>query len=373
MDRMKTTEIRTNETFTNLFPIKAEVLSKIEEHIRENRFLISHPLDLAKWGDLKEPVCIDGHTRLQAAKNLGLEEVPVITHELDSEDEALELAIHLQQNRRNITDAEIFACVQALDKRHQRGGDRRSDEAKSKPQVCGIGESRSASAKHTADVVGISTRKVEQIRTITDHGEWDILDSVKNGEMSINKGYEETQKKRKTSEAKKVAGNGEATEASKQSAEALEKNSRPAEQLISLAEVCELFGEEAVRLAEENKIPLATDEHGNWIKNEAGEPLFHPLCKEIAQIDGILACILEAYDDYSAAHEPKIEWTEINTAFAIYLLKTFYLMVPEFTEHKDMWPTIGEKERLLGKLNTDVLERVDDYDFSLEESDEDDI
>jgi hypothetical protein len=115
MDRMKPTEIETHETFTSLFPIKKEVLSKIEEHIKESQFLISHPLDLAKWGDLMEPVCIDGHTRLQAAKNLGLEEVPVITHELDSEDEALELAIHLQRNRRNMTDAEIIACIQALD------------------------------------------------------------------------------------------------------------------------------------------------------------------------------------------------------------------------------------------------------------------
>ena len=113
MDRMKPTEIRTHETFVNLFPIKTEVLSKIEEHIKENQFLISHPLDLATWEGQKEPVCLDGHTRLQAAINLGLDDVPVITHELNSENEALELAIHLQRNRRNMTDAGWIASSRA--------------------------------------------------------------------------------------------------------------------------------------------------------------------------------------------------------------------------------------------------------------------
>jgi len=339
-----------------LFPIKAEVLSKIEEHIRENSYLPSHPLDLATWQGQKEPVCIDGHTRLQAAKNLGLDQVPVITHELQTEDEALELAIHLQQNRRNMTDAEILACVQALDKRYQRGGDRRSEEAKSRPQGCGIEESRSASAKHTADVVGVSTRKVEQIRTITDHGQWDILDSVKNGEMSINKGYEETQKKRK------------ATKAGLKSAEAPERNSLPIEQLISLATVCELFGEEALRLAEENKIPLATDEHGNCIKDETGAPLFHPLCKEIAEIDGIVGWMLGAYEDYSndyfAPDEPRLERREISLGFAVFLLKAFYKMITGTAKKKDFCPSTKEKQRLLGSLDTEALEILaTQYDY----------
>ncbi len=55
---------------------------------------------LATWEGQKEPVCIDGHTRLQAAKNLGIEEVPVFVHEFDTEEEAVEKAIKLQRNRR---------------------------------------------------------------------------------------------------------------------------------------------------------------------------------------------------------------------------------------------------------------------------------
>lgn len=220
MDSMNPKEIKTHPFFADLFPIKEDVLSKIEEHIRENQFLISHPLDLAIWNGQKEPVCIDGHTRLQAALNLGLETVPVITHELDSEDEALELAIHLQRNRRNMTDAEIMSCIQAVDARRRRGGDRRSEEAKSKPQGCGIEESRSASAKKTAEIIGVSTRKVEQVRTITDHGEEDILESVKNGEISINRAYQETQKKRKAAEAADNEGESDSPNPANKSTEA---------------------------------------------------------------------------------------------------------------------------------------------------------
>jgi ParB family chromosome partitioning protein len=201
MDSMKPTEIRTQEPFVNLFPIKPEVLRKIEDHMRVNQFLVSHPLDLATWEGQKDAVCIDGHTRLQAAINAELDKVFVITHELGSEDEALALAIHLQKNRRNMTDVEIVKCVEVVDARKQRGGDRKSEVAKSKPQRCGIEESRSASAKHTGDIVGVSARKVEQIRTIKDHGGEDIVESVKKGAMSINRAYQATQKRRRNTKA----------------------------------------------------------------------------------------------------------------------------------------------------------------------------
>jgi hypothetical protein len=369
MDRKKPTEIETHETFANLFPIKPEVLSKIEEHITENQFLISHPLDLATWGDMKKPICIDGHTRLQAALNLGLDTVPVITHELESEDEALELAIHLQKNRRNMTDAEIVACTQALDKRCQRGGDRRSEEARSKPQDYGNENSRSSSAKKTAELVGVSTRKVEQIRTITDHGESDIIESVKSGEISINKGYQETQKKRKAKVTNETGENGSGI-ASPQPPGASETSPHGTEDLVSLAEVCELFGEDALELAEDNKIPHATDQQGNWIKNKVDEPLFHPLCKEIAEISGILGCIVEAYENHRVAHEPEIEWEEISYAFAVFLLQRFYQMIPTYSNSKDLSASLNDKLSILRELNTDVLERLDDYDFSSDDSEE---
>jgi hypothetical protein len=69
MNRMNAKEIKTHETFTNLFPIKPELQEKIENDMREGTYDFSQPIILASWDGQKEPVCIDGHTRLQAAIN----------------------------------------------------------------------------------------------------------------------------------------------------------------------------------------------------------------------------------------------------------------------------------------------------------------
>jgi hypothetical protein len=202
MENKNPKEITTHETFENLFPIREELLKKIEEDMSKRQYDYSQPVILATWEGQKEPVCIDGHTRLRAAIDLGIDEIPVFTHELDTEQQALELAIHLQRNRRNMTDAEILLCVEKLDKRRLRGGDRKSEGARSKPQGCGNEGGRSASAKELAGLLGISPRKLEQTRTVLDYVEPDIADAVRKQEMSINRAYKETQQRKK--EAQKL-------------------------------------------------------------------------------------------------------------------------------------------------------------------------
>jgi ParB/Sulfiredoxin domain len=194
---MNPKDIRKHETFSNLFPVNEELAKKIEEDMRLNRYDFSQPIIMATWDGQEEPVCIDGHTRRHAAIQAGIEAVPVFTHEFDTEDEAVDKAILLQSNRRNMIDAEIVCCIEILDKRRKRGGDRRSKEAKSTPQDCGKESSRSASAKETAAKLGISSRKVEQTRTVMDHGGEQTVDAIKNKGMSINRAYNETQAKRK--------------------------------------------------------------------------------------------------------------------------------------------------------------------------------
>ncbi len=188
-------EIRTHESFEDLFPINPELLEKIENDMRDGTYDLSQPVILASWKGQKEPVCIDGHTRLRAAINVGIEEVPIWIHEFDSEQEAIDHAIKLQQNRRNMTDAELMVCVALLDSKRPRGGDRRSEQAKSKPSSDGNGNSRSASAKETADKIGTSSRKVEKARTVLGKGDPDTVKAVTSGKMSINKAYQEVQTK----------------------------------------------------------------------------------------------------------------------------------------------------------------------------------
>jgi ParB family chromosome partitioning protein len=195
-------EIKTHPTFESLFSIREDVLQRIEEDMRANKFDQSQPVILANWEGQDEFVCIDGHTRLQAAIRAGIEEIPVwIKEDFDTEGEVLKHAMKLQANRRNMTDAELMSCIEALDEIRPRGGDRRSEQESAMPQSCGKESGRSASAKDTAQIVGCSPRKVEQVRTVMKHADHDTQEAVKNGEMSVNRAYSETQKRRKEAKA----------------------------------------------------------------------------------------------------------------------------------------------------------------------------
>ena len=159
-----------------------------------------HPGDsIIMWAE--RGVVIDGHTRLAAAKNLGLEEVPVYEKSFADEDAALRYAIHNQRNRRNLTDVEIIRCIEALDRRKQAG--RPSEKLASKKANFKKGKS----AQETAKLVGTSRAKVERVRTVLEHAEEPVKEAVKAGEMSINRAYQETQETRRAQETGKPVFN----------------------------------------------------------------------------------------------------------------------------------------------------------------------
>jgi hypothetical protein len=228
---MKIEEIKTHPTFESLFPINPTVLAKIEQDMRDGRYDRSQPIILATWKGQEEPVCIDGHTRLQAAINTGIEEVPVWLHEFDTKEEAIEKAIKLQSNRRNMTDAELLTCIEMLDHKRARGGDRRSEAVKSNPPNGGI-ETTASSAEELGNTLGISTRKVERVRTVMDHADEATKDAVKLGDLSINQAYEETQKKRRerrTSTQDRTDSKSEAGQGASWPAPALKSTANAAE------------------------------------------------------------------------------------------------------------------------------------------------
>jgi len=203
MERMNPLGIKTHDLFKGLFPVRRELLDTIERDMREGSYDLSQPVILATWQGQEEPVCIDGHTRLKAAINAGIDELPVWRHDFDNEDEAIEKAIKLQRNRRNLTDADIIAFVEALDSRRPRGGDRRSEAARSKPQPCGIENPGRSSAEELAEKLGIKPRKVEKARVVLDEGDPETLAAISAHEKSIHKASEETQAKRRALKAER--------------------------------------------------------------------------------------------------------------------------------------------------------------------------
>jgi protein gp37 len=199
---MKVSAIITRPPFNELFTISPAVLENIKLAMAEGGYDQSQPIVL--WEG--ENVVIDGHTRLQAAREVGLDDIPVFYKRFADEGEALAYAIHNQRNRRNLTDAEILRCIEALDRRKGRGGDRKSEEFQEKskassdaidqqesPKKRKKNNSEDKSAQKTAATVGTSTRKVEKARTVLEHADEEVKEAVQAGEMSINKAYQVTQ------------------------------------------------------------------------------------------------------------------------------------------------------------------------------------
>jgi protein gp37 len=185
----KIADIEVRAPFKDLFPVDPVTLAAINESIQERGFDGSKPLDL--WGQ----VLVDGHTRLRAAVACGLETVETFGHEFADEDAALEYAIKNQRDRRNMTAGDILRCVAALDQRKQRGGDRKSEEAKSK--VSGDTIDSGPTAEHTAELLGVSPATVNRARAVNDHASQATKQAVETGELSLTAAAEKTRAEKK--------------------------------------------------------------------------------------------------------------------------------------------------------------------------------
>ena len=175
---MPTLEIRTASPFKDLFPIKETTLNEIVEDMKKNGYDYAHPITI--WAGHKVTV-VDGHSRLKAALQVGMSKVPIMLRNFADEEEALQYAIHSQSGRRNLTDAELLNCISLIDTKYSRGGSSKAPR-----------EAFGKSAQKTADLLGISRGKVEKLRTVNDHASSQVKDAILNGELSVNKAYNET-------------------------------------------------------------------------------------------------------------------------------------------------------------------------------------
>jgi hypothetical protein len=180
---MEVKNIRTQTPFSELFDIDQNVLTAIVENMRGKGFDYGSPI--ITWAG--KDIVIDGHTRLEAAKRVGLEDIPIYQIRFGNESEALAYAIHNQRNRRNLTEAELLRCIEAVDKVKERGGDRKSEEVKSK----GSSEPIDRPADQTAAIVGTSATKVKKARKVKKENP-EALEEVKEGKKTLNKAYQET-------------------------------------------------------------------------------------------------------------------------------------------------------------------------------------
>ena len=109
-------KIEEHEKFRELYTIDEDLLSRIAEDMRANKFDASQPVHIwtASDGGTEHFYLIDGYTRLKAARLAGLPTVPYFEHRFASFEEAHRYALHLQVDRRNLSGAELLRNIEEL-------------------------------------------------------------------------------------------------------------------------------------------------------------------------------------------------------------------------------------------------------------------
>jgi ParB family chromosome partitioning protein len=107
---MELAELGEEPEIAALFKIHENTLKEVTASIKQNGYDSAEPVVIWK----SRNVIVDGHTRVKAAKLAGLTEIPVIEKEFEDVYAAILYTFERQANRRNLTQAEIYAASVTL-------------------------------------------------------------------------------------------------------------------------------------------------------------------------------------------------------------------------------------------------------------------
>jgi ParB family chromosome partitioning protein len=207
----RVSEIKTDPRLAGMFAIGAETLAAIIKSIRESGYDKSQPRVLWKG----EGVVVDGHTRLQAAREAGIVEIPVVEKEFASLEDAKLYAYRRQAERRNLTPAEILAAATELQHKDSRDGTGRATEILAKN-------------------LGISPSTIKHAQTVAHEAPAEIIDEVKKNRMTIDKAYRLTKgkhdkpvKAKPETGQKETAPEGEGLQVSGEITQSAERQAKP--------------------------------------------------------------------------------------------------------------------------------------------------
>ncbi|MFH1112950.1 MAG: hypothetical protein V1792_03430, partial [Pseudomonadota bacterium] len=124
--------IKTYPRFESLHGIDQDLLTDLTNNMGIEGFDPSQPIVLAIWPGQPEPVLADGKLRVNAAITAGIKQVLVLIRYFIDEEAVLEFIAWVQTHRRPTDDWVLYRLISEFDSLMQRGGDRRSEDAKSK-------------------------------------------------------------------------------------------------------------------------------------------------------------------------------------------------------------------------------------------------
>lgn len=149
----------------NAFEISEEVKNRIKTDIEKNGFSKAKPIHIFWWD---EKWClVDGHTRFQAANELGLKTIWAQIHNFDNLNKALLFTYKEQFNRRNTEDAVLIKQFKLLQQEEK------------------------LTAEEMSNLLHKSKRHIFKLQFVLKHSSKQQLESINAGTSTINKIYNE--------------------------------------------------------------------------------------------------------------------------------------------------------------------------------------
>lgn len=169
-------KIEEDERFKSLFTIDENLLQRITDNMKADKFDPSQPVHLWYMKDAEgneHYILIDGYTRVKAATLAGLKSIPYFKHFFDNYEDAYRYALHLQVNRRNLEGIDLLKNINEL-----MGSDYIKNLEGNKNEAIG-------------KELGVSGKTVERGQKVNSKASKEQLDRIKSGEASVNKVYNE--------------------------------------------------------------------------------------------------------------------------------------------------------------------------------------
>jgi ParB family chromosome partitioning protein len=185
---LRIADIVIDPEISRVFVRQENTLEEIYRDIQINGYDKSQPIVVWKGTN----IILDGHTRLDAARKAGLEEIPAVEMEFQDKSDAILYTFVRQVIRRNLTAAEILAAVQMM------------PEGKAKN---GTGKS----AEVLAGRLGVSATHIYQVRKILKEASAEDIEAVRSEKKSAKEVYNSLRKPKTDAvkmdkEPKKTAG-----------------------------------------------------------------------------------------------------------------------------------------------------------------------
>ena len=169
-------KLKFDKNFKELFSQEPEKVERIAQDMKEHGFDKSQPIIVTK-----DFLILDGNSRYLSCQKAGISVVPVIIKNFTNKEEALRYELHLQLDRRNLTDSQIYAAFLRL------------EELKSVAKSEGKSTEDFTDAK-LAEQLKKSERQVQKMRELSKKADEQTLDKVASGEITINQAYSEVKK-----------------------------------------------------------------------------------------------------------------------------------------------------------------------------------